>query len=199
MLTVGVGHNRDQAHIGHRGALGRPFPLTHIHAGGTRLLPGAASATGGAVRRQGGGDEGAGDGHARRGLARHRNSATAGSRSHGEAAWQGRRNQRAAGREADSLEHIAFQGVRCSIRGHGSRELSMKIVTVEQMAALEAASERAGVSTDRLMENAGHAIANQATEMLDGSRDASVLGSGRAGQQRRRRPCGGAFASPRRS
>ncbi len=51
----------------------------------------------------------------------------------------------------------------------------MKIVTVEQMAALEAASERAGVSTDRLMENAGHAIANQATEMLDGSRDACVL------------------------
>ena len=51
----------------------------------------------------------------------------------------------------------------------------MKIVTVEQMAALEAASERAGVSTDRLMQNAGHAIANQATEMLDGSRDASVL------------------------
>ena len=51
----------------------------------------------------------------------------------------------------------------------------MKIVTVEQMAALEAASERAGVSTDKLMENAGRAIADQATEMLDGSRDASVL------------------------
>ena len=51
----------------------------------------------------------------------------------------------------------------------------MKIVTVEQMAALEAASERAGVSTDRLMENAGMAIANQATEMLDGSPDAGVL------------------------
>ena len=51
----------------------------------------------------------------------------------------------------------------------------MKIVTVEQMAALETASERAGVSTDQLMENAGMAIAGQATEMLDGSRDASVL------------------------
>ena len=51
----------------------------------------------------------------------------------------------------------------------------MKIVTVEQMAALEAASERAGVSTDQLMENAGAAIANQATEMLGGSGDASVL------------------------
>ena len=51
----------------------------------------------------------------------------------------------------------------------------MKIVTVEQMAALESASERAGVSTDRLMENAGLAIAGQATEMLDGSRDARVL------------------------
>ncbi len=51
----------------------------------------------------------------------------------------------------------------------------MKIVTVEQMAALEAASERAGVSTDQLMENAGRAIADQATEMLDGSPDASVL------------------------
>ena len=51
----------------------------------------------------------------------------------------------------------------------------MKIVTVEQMAALETASERAGVSTDQLMENAGQAIAGQATEMLDGSRDASVL------------------------
>ena len=51
----------------------------------------------------------------------------------------------------------------------------MKIVTVEQMAALEAASERAGVSTDQLMENAGQAIADQAIEMLDGSRDASVV------------------------
>ncbi len=51
----------------------------------------------------------------------------------------------------------------------------MKIVTVEQMAALEAASERAGVSTDRLMENAGRAIADQATEMLEGSPDAGVL------------------------
>ena len=51
----------------------------------------------------------------------------------------------------------------------------MKIVTVEQMVALEAASERAGVSTDQLMENAGQAIADQATEMLDGSPDASVV------------------------
>ena len=51
----------------------------------------------------------------------------------------------------------------------------MKIVTVEQMAALEAASEGAGVSTDQLMENAGRAIADLATEMLDGSPDASVL------------------------
>ena len=51
----------------------------------------------------------------------------------------------------------------------------MKIVTVEQMAALETASERASVATDRLMENAGLAIAGQATEMLDGSPDASVL------------------------
>lgn len=51
----------------------------------------------------------------------------------------------------------------------------MKIVTVEQMDALEAASERAGVSTDQLMENAGQAIADQAIEMLGDSRDASVL------------------------
>ena len=51
----------------------------------------------------------------------------------------------------------------------------MKIVTVEQMAALESASERAGVSPDQLMENAGMAIASQATEMLDSSRDACVL------------------------
>ncbi len=51
----------------------------------------------------------------------------------------------------------------------------MKIATVEQMAALEAASARAGVSTDQLMENAGQAIADQATEMLSGSPDASVL------------------------
>ena len=51
----------------------------------------------------------------------------------------------------------------------------MKIVTVEQMAALEAASERAGVSTDQLMENAGQAIANQAIEMLDGSPDDSAV------------------------
>ncbi len=51
----------------------------------------------------------------------------------------------------------------------------MKIVTAKQMAALETASERAGVSTDQLMENAGQAIADQATDMLDGSGDASVL------------------------
>ncbi len=51
----------------------------------------------------------------------------------------------------------------------------MKIVTVEQMAALETASERAGVSTDQLMENAGAAIADQATKMLGGAGDASVL------------------------
>ena len=51
----------------------------------------------------------------------------------------------------------------------------MKIVTVEQMAALETASESAGVSTDQLMENAGRAITSQATEMLEGSPDASVL------------------------
>ena len=51
----------------------------------------------------------------------------------------------------------------------------MKIVTVEQMAALEAASEGAGVSTDQLMENAGRAIADLATEMLTGSPDASVV------------------------
>ena len=41
----------------------------------------------------------------------------------------------------------------------------MKIVTAAQMAAIEQASERAGVSTDVLMENAGLAVARAAREV----------------------------------
>ena len=51
----------------------------------------------------------------------------------------------------------------------------MKIVTVEQMKALEAASARAGVSVDALMEKAGLAVASQATELLESPRGARVL------------------------
>lgn len=44
----------------------------------------------------------------------------------------------------------------------------MKVVTAAEMAAIEQASERAGVSTDALMENAGLAVAQLARELLDG-------------------------------
>lgn len=44
----------------------------------------------------------------------------------------------------------------------------MKVVTAAEMAAIEQASERAGVSTDTLMENAGLAVAQLARELLDG-------------------------------
>ncbi len=45
----------------------------------------------------------------------------------------------------------------------------MKVVTVAQMQALEAASERAGVSTDTLMENAGLACARRIRERMGGA------------------------------
>ena len=60
----------------------------------------------------------------------------------------------------------------------------MKIVTVEQMKALEAASVEAGVSVDALMERAGLAVASEATRRLESPRGARVLvlvGSGNNG------------------
>lgn len=51
----------------------------------------------------------------------------------------------------------------------------MKIVNVQQMQALEAASAQAGVSTDTLMENAGLAVADLAMRQLDNPRGARVL------------------------
>ena len=60
----------------------------------------------------------------------------------------------------------------------------MKIVTVEQMKALEAASVEAGVSVDALMEKAGLAVASEATRRLESPRGARVLvlvGSGNNG------------------
>ena len=51
----------------------------------------------------------------------------------------------------------------------------MKVVTAAQMTAIEQASERAGVSTDTLMENAGLAVARTAREMLGGIAGAHVL------------------------
>ena len=44
----------------------------------------------------------------------------------------------------------------------------MKVVTAAQMVAIEQASERAGVNTDTLMENAGLAVAREAREELGG-------------------------------
>lgn len=44
----------------------------------------------------------------------------------------------------------------------------MKVVTAAEMAAIEQASERAGVATDALMENAGLAVAQLARELLGG-------------------------------
>ena len=51
----------------------------------------------------------------------------------------------------------------------------MKIVTVEQMGALESASARNGVSVDTLMENAGLGVAFQATQLLESPRGTRVL------------------------
>ena len=60
----------------------------------------------------------------------------------------------------------------------------MKIVTVAQMAALERAAERHGVTTDALMENAGLAVAVAAREALGavaGVRTAVLVGPGNNG------------------
>ena len=51
----------------------------------------------------------------------------------------------------------------------------MKIVTATQMTALEQASERRGVSTDTLMENAGLAVAEAARSMMGGAATGRVL------------------------
>ncbi len=51
----------------------------------------------------------------------------------------------------------------------------MKIVTSAQMTALEQASEKRGVSTDTLMENAGLAVAEAARKELGGAAGVPVL------------------------
>lgn len=51
----------------------------------------------------------------------------------------------------------------------------MKVVTSAQMVALEQASERRGVSTDTLMENAGLAVAQAARRLLGGAAAVPVL------------------------
>ncbi len=51
----------------------------------------------------------------------------------------------------------------------------MKVVTSAQMAALEAGSERRGVATDILMENAGLAVAETVRRLLGSVADAAVL------------------------
>ena len=59
----------------------------------------------------------------------------------------------------------------------------MKIVTSIQMMAIEQASERAGVSTDTLMENAGLAVAQGARDMAGaaGVRIMVLVGPGNNG------------------
>lgn len=51
----------------------------------------------------------------------------------------------------------------------------MKVVTAAQMAAIEQASERAGVSTDTLMENAGLAVALAARDELGGAAGTRIV------------------------
>ena len=51
----------------------------------------------------------------------------------------------------------------------------IKVVTVAEMQALEAASEAAGVSTDTLMENAGLACARRIRERMDGAAGRRVV------------------------
>ena len=50
-----------------------------------------------------------------------------------------------------------------------------KVVTVAQMQALESASERVGVSTDTLMENAGLACGEFIRHHMGGASDRNVL------------------------
>ena len=60
----------------------------------------------------------------------------------------------------------------------------IKVVTAAQMAELEKASERLGVSTDRLMENAGMAVAEVTREIMGGAagnRVAVLAGPGNNG------------------
>ena len=52
---------------------------------------------------------------------------------------------------------------------------AVKVVTAAQMTAIEQASERAGVSTDTLMENAGLAVAQAARDELGGAAGAGVV------------------------
>ena len=51
----------------------------------------------------------------------------------------------------------------------------MKIVTAAQMVAIEQASERCGVSTDVLMDNAGLAVALESRSLLGGVAGARIL------------------------
>ena len=62
----------------------------------------------------------------------------------------------------------------------------MKIVTAAQMTAIEQASERAGVSTDVLMENAGLAVAQEARDLVGaaGARALVLAGPGNHGPAR---------------
>ena len=53
--------------------------------------------------------------------------------------------------------------------------MAVKVVTVDQMQALEAASEAAGVSTDTLMENAGLACARSIRERMGGAAGRRVV------------------------
>ncbi|MDE2785646.1 MAG: NAD(P)H-hydrate dehydratase [Chloroflexota bacterium] len=53
--------------------------------------------------------------------------------------------------------------------------MAVKVVTVAEMQALEAASEAAGVSTDTLMENAGLACARRVRECMGGAAGRRVL------------------------
>ena len=64
-----------------------------------------------------------------------------------------------------------------SVTNHGPPvdQSIMKIVTSQQMRSIEERSERAGVSTDTLMENAGLAVAERARHHLGGVEDASVV------------------------
>ena len=51
----------------------------------------------------------------------------------------------------------------------------MKVVTAAQMVAIEQASERAGVSTDALMENAGLSVAQAVRDEMGGAAGQRIL------------------------
>src|SRR5690606_22415832 len=144
-----------------------PVPPARLHPGGARLLRIQRSAPGGAprgpVRREGGGAEGPGDRAAgvaldrRGGLPRRTRPPV------GAAYGPARRDRRRAGRNSDSSFPVPYTGVRGGTGG----DRGMKVVSGEQMRAIEARLfDQYGFTSAVLMELAGRQVALIARRMM---------------------------------